>query len=1432
MHTKFGRLSCIFLLLGISFTACIQVPTPASTSTPLPTDLLTSTPIPQTPSPVPQQPTSTPTPLPPLAQAWGTRQEISLDGKWEYVKTKSLDVAPPVPGWQAIDIPGTLSGYNYERAWFRRTFTAPATWSGQRLLLHFGGVKFNSRVFVNGQNVGGAFNGYDAFELDVTEAIKLGANNELLVGVNDWTGVFTGSQTSFPTGLDLNVMRDSVSDQILSPVGGMYWAYGIWDSVLLRVVSPVYVQSYFVRPLVQQNRIEVDVTIRNASTQAFAGSLQARIFDWYGTSRDSSGQWELRGAPIAIFSSSPVSVAPSMTTSLILVLDKPPLQQWTPYSPHLYLLELGFGPSNLDALRTRIGFREISLQNGDFYLNGKKVHLLATSYWPPAQSVSRDYIAGELKAIRAMNAVAFRTHTQPWRDLWYEVADEIGLMMIPEGAIWNDDTAYRLDDQKFWDNYSAHLTAMVNNLRNHPSIVMWSLENEMFGSRAQPGSRAEVELGKLGTIVKRADPTRPITYESDGDPAGATDVIGIHYPNEYPDHRLWPQDAYWLDTPRLIHGGGGMFWNGGPFLWDHKKPLYIGEYMWEPERDPSSNTLLYGDEAYVDFKSYRTSAKAFAWRMQSLAYRTFNVSGHSPWTAHEEGAMDETNPTWVAQRDLYRPLAAFTREYDSRFYSGDVVTRTVDIFNDTMSDLSSVQYRWMLLDGDKKLTEANETLAMASGDHQTRALQISIPQVDARKSLKLRLTMNVGPDERFRQEYAVDVFPRSPHWKLPDTPIVLFDPNAGLSKLLTENQIAFRSLKQLRDWDGQGLLIVGPNALSKATSSSDAPVIGDPAGEWQWLSDMVNNGGRILTLEQDVTASDSLPVRLGAQSSTLAFPQMPSHPILQGITSDDLRWWRGDNIVSRNEPVRAAYAGVYPLIVTGSGRGIANAPLVEVQQGKGVWLVSQLQIVSKLNSEPMAQILLERMLNYLAAYRPGIGNVLFLGPSSLGDQLAPLSIATQPLTDWTQLRFPQTQLLVMQTNAATINEHIDQLRAFLNDGGQVVWHRPDPNDFPKVQAALKLPLTMHPYQGFSLRTEGNGGLLDSLTREDLYWLGQAAGPGWSETPLANDMADFTFASTEKISPETTLPATQNVQLDGQIVRVQGKEIAFSTNGRATWKVNIPGSGMHLFGLIARGTPVKEIFPLVTVFLDGRRIGTLNVGKRETDTFTFPFRAEAGSHQLTIAYTNDLFSPPEDRNLYVQSYFISPISTNANVELLTTPPTLASVALGKGRLVLDAIHWDDAGRNAPRAQHFIASLLTALGAHFQGRANISAVEAETLTPMANFKFFEKQGDVISMPTNGYVEGPIRFATGGRYRIGIVAKGTPADGIYPIVALQLDNRIIGQVEIKSDGYSTHYIVADLPAGTVNLRLRFTNDLWRPEKGEDRNLWVDRLEFELLP
>ncbi|HLZ54315.1 MAG TPA: beta galactosidase jelly roll domain-containing protein, partial [Verrucomicrobiae bacterium] len=121
-----------------------------------------------------------------VLQSQAARTEFDLDGTWQY-QTVSQLTYPPTNNWQTITVPGFLSGWQSQHAWFRTTFTLPSAVAGTQLKLKFGGAKYDAQVWLNGTFVGSYLNGYEPFEFDVTAAAYAGQTNELIVGVTDWT---------------------------------------------------------------------------------------------------------------------------------------------------------------------------------------------------------------------------------------------------------------------------------------------------------------------------------------------------------------------------------------------------------------------------------------------------------------------------------------------------------------------------------------------------------------------------------------------------------------------------------------------------------------------------------------------------------------------------------------------------------------------------------------------------------------------------------------------------------------------------------------------------------------------------------------------------------------------------------------------------------------------------------------------------------------------------------------------------------------------------------------------------------------------------------------------------------------------------------------------------------------------------------------------
>ena len=207
------------------------------------------------------------------------RAELPLDGDWEFQRVTELTEPPTGGEWSACKVPGYLAGTDYQCVWLRRSFTIPSAMRGQRIKLHFGGVKYNSRIYVNGQHVGGCFGGYEAFDIDVTSAVQLDQPNTLVVGCHDWTGVFAPGRVKFPADTAWDATRGVPADKILSPVGGLYGLFGIWDEVLLWAHPAVYVKDVFVEPSVRRHELVIDYSLANESDCDVRTTLRSVVED-------------------------------------------------------------------------------------------------------------------------------------------------------------------------------------------------------------------------------------------------------------------------------------------------------------------------------------------------------------------------------------------------------------------------------------------------------------------------------------------------------------------------------------------------------------------------------------------------------------------------------------------------------------------------------------------------------------------------------------------------------------------------------------------------------------------------------------------------------------------------------------------------------------------------------------------------------------------------------------------------------------------------------------------------------------------------------------------------------------------------------------------------------------------------------------------------
>ena len=1339
------------------------------------------------------------------------RQSLSLNGTWQYQKVAQLTYPPPNT-WSTTSVPGYLNGYNYERAWFRRSAVLPA-FGTDRVKLRFGGVKYNSTVRVNGQEVGGCVNGYNPFELDITAAARAGQANEILVGLTDWTGLFS-THVDFSNLAPGEGPRERPRDAVLAPIGGHYNLYGLWEDVTVEIVPPVNLADIFVQPSVRNGQLKVRVRVRNESASAVTATLANRVLD--------------QGLPALTFAPRDVSLAAGETADFEVVADWPDARLWDLDDPYLYHLETTLTPAvgSPDTLTTRFGFREFWPAGDSLFLNGIKRTLRATSCWPPTGPMARDAIRQVLLDVKAGHNLAFRLHTQPWPKLWYDVADEVGLLIIEEAAVWCDPRAYRLNDPVFWQNYADHLRAAVQRDQNHPALIMWSLENEILHCGGDGlSANAIVELATLGQLVKSLDPTRPITYEADLDPGGVADVIGLHYPHEYPDFLLWPDTTYWMDEPIQK-----SYAPGGQWRWDRSKPLYIGEFLWVSPSAAAAFTPLFGDAAYADPSSFRNQAKGLTWQMQIEAYRDYGVSAQCPWTMFEDpaatgGAAMNLNPTrnylYQVQAASYHPNAVTLREYDRRFFVGESVSRTLNVFNDTPA-AGDFTLRWGV-----GASRQSRALSLEAAGKRTETVAFTAPGTEGDFTLGLELLR--GTEVVFSNTLAYTALTRSTLVAPPHARLALFDPTGTTSALFQREGVPFVSITNLatETYAGFNLLVVGRDALT----NSPVPEVGSGGLGGRW-DDFMKGGSWIVVLEQaNYPNWMPLTLTLANEASHFAFP-VSGHPVVAELSPDDLRWWRGDHRVAHRQIRVPARGNFQTLAHIGTVTGLDHAGLLEVRRGRGGLLCSQLRVSERFDFEPLAGRLLQRLLDYAAAGStvPSRHAGLLTEPDSTAAQTLNRvgllaenlhgHIATADLSGYPLV------LVAGGSNAwSEAQIQLNRLTNYVAAGGTLWLHRPPSAFLSAVGAGL--------FPGVIWETNLTLPVLRSdpltpptfLTTHDLHWTDDAG--DWNRPVVY-----ATNIATRAVRKQFALTNTTTLQVEAMPIKTSGSAIAggwvLSANGYVAEHITVAQAGPYLFGVTARGTPAYGVDPRLSLRIDGVFQDAVSVNSSAWRQFALSASLTAGTHELALAFDNDAYNPPEDRNLYLDRVDYGLDTSSNGVRTLTRPGVLAETSLGRGRLFLDEVNWEAPGQHSTKAERLLSNLLTERGARLHLPARL-ALEAEEMTPVGNPASATNHG-VVWLYSEGRLQRSVRFNDPGAYQFEITGQGTPALGVFPLVELRIDGSARGRTNINTASLATYTLSANVPAGTHTVALAFVNDFYAPP--DDRNLGLDRLVIRPEP
>lgn len=450
------------------------------------------------------------------------RKIIALDGVWQFAPDDGEDgmgqrwYERESPFERTITVPGgwQAQGVYAHTAWYRRSFSIPSDWRGKRIRLHFGGVSYETDVWINGLHVLSHEGHMLPFEVDVSRIVWFGDENTIVVRVRqyDYANVYQTEQ---------------LGDKLVGVYGCWITWGGIFQSVTLEATTPVWIDHVFLLPDIDQEQVTARVQLANETDEIRMVRVSALV------------------APGEFGATAVAQVPARGVVALDMIVSLRDVTRWTPEQPHLYTAELtiseGVAGPALDSWSSRFGMRQIEVRGKQILLNHEPIFLrgwLDDAVYPEqiSPTITVEQARTILNAGKEYGFNFVRHHTHVPVVAFHEAADEVGVLQLQEFASFGSIGNPRIDPtRRTRQQIFATWRGMIRRDCNHPSLIAYGVNNECWNEHEfltwAPLYR---DLYKLG---KQLDPTRLIIDNSGGEAnwSVASDIYDKHlyqYPTE------------------------------------------------------------------------------------------------------------------------------------------------------------------------------------------------------------------------------------------------------------------------------------------------------------------------------------------------------------------------------------------------------------------------------------------------------------------------------------------------------------------------------------------------------------------------------------------------------------------------------------------------------------------------------------------------------------------------------------------------------------------------------------------------------------------------------------------------------------------------------------------------------------------------------------
>jgi hypothetical protein len=884
---------------------------------------------------------------------------------------------------QTFDWSKTRSG------WYREYFELPGQLTGHEFELVFDAIAKVSDVWVNGVHVGSHTGMFGELQCDITKAVKPGTNVLAVRCLALPSALEHGSQSVKGVAVTVEVsdaMLNSLPHHIFPNEVG-----GIWQPVKLLVTSPVAVSGVYIRPAL--DGASVDVRIANHLPASQPARLSYRIL----SAADNS----------VLYSGSQAGgIALPANTGKTVTVTTPRLQPrlWSPSEPNLYRLELTLSTSGTvrDVYCERFGFRTFTVAGNRLLLNGRPYWLRGADHFPVGIRPNDPAVARRfLRIAHDGNVRITRTTGGPLTETWADAADEIGMGISFEG-IWPWLMLHGPPPQKaLLDSWKADFTDLVLKYRNHPSILIWTINNEMsFGYQDQNNLPELAQKWAIVTdmirTVRKLDPTRPIIADSTYVRAQAKKGYeAVVKPHGFDDGDIDDAHVYygWYDkSPFHLFDGIGFAKeistpgrplisqemstgypqnDGHPtrfYLFMHSTPqASVGDEAWE-DRDPAyfmnRQAFMTKEVAEVARRMNRNVAAG----IMHFAYLTWITD---PWDA--SGMKPKV--TYYALKTALQPMLVSAELTGRHFYTDAEVRRRVCLINDSEQGeaMPAGTLYWEVRDHGAILAGGQTpTPAVPYYSNQWLNVNMKMPATLPEPRIDGQLAFQWHAGGKTVSENQYDVLLATNRWAAgtiqPSARLAFWSQKNGAALMNLPNVDAISSFSRL-DSD-EGLVI------------KDAAGLAANPAELEQFKTYVDRGGRALLLHPGDALRNICPEAITAFVPTpgeIVTMHIPESPVFDGIKPLDLSWFemgagKIPTACTGRYLINGAQPEVLPLADQCDPHGYlkkstdiqkySGHPLIEIHEGKGFIVASEMNLEAQAH-DPVAGRLYSNLIGYL-----------------------------------------------------------------------------------------------------------------------------------------------------------------------------------------------------------------------------------------------------------------------------------------------------------------------------------------------------------------------------------------------------------------------------------------------------------------------------------